>query len=64
MLAIQYIGDVYENGNKVCIKAFALNFLMSKGSNCAICTKFILMPKCSNWALVHDYKPNLQVGCI
>ena len=31
MLAIHYIGDIrelpYENGNKVCIKAFALNFI-------------------------------------
>ena len=22
------------------------------------------MPNGSNWALVHEYKPNLQVGCI
>ena len=41
--------DVYENGNKVCIIAFALNFIDAKGSNCA---------------LNHEYKPNLQVGCI
>ena len=41
--------DVYVNDNKVCIKAFALNFIDAKYSNCA---------------LVHEYKPNLQVGCI
>ena len=27
---------IYENGNKVCIKAFALNFIDVKGSNCAL----------------------------
>ena len=26
--------------------------------------KVLLMPKCSNCPLVHEYKPNLQVGCI
>ena len=26
--------------------------------------KILLMPKCSNCPLVHEYKPNLQVGCI
>ena len=30
MLAINYIGCIYENGNKVCIKAFALNFIHGK----------------------------------
>ena len=30
MLAIQYM-EIYENGNKVCIKAFALYFIDAKG---------------------------------
>ena len=34
---------------KSVLKAFVLSLLMPNGSNCA---------------LVHEYKPNLQVGCI
>ena len=37
MLAIHYLPkEIYENGNKVCIKAFALNFIDAK--------RFIIVP--------------------
>ena len=35
MLAIHYIGCI-QNGNKVFIKAFALNFIDENGSNYAL----------------------------
>ena len=45
MTCQQYIiQEIYENGKKVCIEAFAQNFIDAKGSNCA---------------LVYEYKPNL-----
>ena len=44
--------DVYENGNKVCIKAFGLNFIDA--------TDF----KNSNMCLSHIYNSNLQVEFI